>query len=964
MVRSPRPELYVRRGKRQVSECAGVHAAVAAAGAGSGSGGEEAAEAAPGALLYDEDGAVHAGSGGEIGRRRAAKRRRIDEGGAFTAGGALAPVAAAAMSALGAARAAAVGLYALLAGGGARAAGAAGTDNEQAGTNGGAGGDAADRGASAGTNGAEPLSRWHAGLSDAERIARDAARDAERDEAAAKAAPSDPVLAATAAASSKAQRIAEHNVRVAQAQLQKYMRLEAAKTAKKNAIAQKDRAAAKRALREGKDPETTKDVMSVFKRGEKRGDHDGPKDFAADLKEIRARTKGMYDIISEPRRCARSKLITLVWDASRCRAEATSSKGKWLTSMGYSAGGRTWLRIEEALFLVENAVAVMFVGDWLMSVQDVYALMIGLGFKLRWYHAFAHLIKHGYIVRRAQIADALEGPPSEVPRADARPAAGIGCEADNAATETDDAQARQQMPPPARQDASGAPLAVPPALPPEDWMHALEVPAPPACGRRPADRTWWPRVLGRGGARVEYHPWVTCAHADADTAAGVKAVAGARASPGDGARSLRWPRSWAGQRGVLERELHGGVQAVGAPSASSDHLKPVGAVRTIAATYRDSGFTESESEALARFPILFDVHLPNAQFSKRNSPAPAFRLAIIGGCAPCPAALRAWRARCPRGFDADVKVCFVNADAVMIFDAWPTQLLAPTMPPLDDPEEEEKKRRKEHEARQKARKEERRAQREAKKAAKKEAAEAKAAGAEIAKTAAGGDCAGLEATRVAAGGADACAQTRADDTGGTEAAKAVAGAQPEARQGRQQDKEPAQPRERPCQGHGQQKAERPAREGPSVSGEEAAPLGDAALVDGFFVEGDPVAAGGSGGSGSPACNEAVGEAAAVPMKEGSADVEGGGCSPGSARQRNAEAGTSEQVALARPEYAEVAATHEHLVDQLHEEAAEVEPMLDGALEDGGEAGMEVDARAGDPGTDTTVVASFESGGAP
>ena len=62
---------------------------------------------------------------------------------------------------------------------------------------------------------------------------------------------------------------------------------------------------------------------------------------SADLKEIRARTKGMYDIISEPRRCARSKLITLVWDASRCRAEATSSKGKWLTSMGYSAGGRT-----------------------------------------------------------------------------------------------------------------------------------------------------------------------------------------------------------------------------------------------------------------------------------------------------------------------------------------------------------------------------------------------------------------------------------------------------------------------------------------------------------------------------------------------------------------------------------------------------------------------------------------------
>ena len=142
---------------------------------------------------------------------------------------------------------------------------------------------------------------------------------------------------------------------------------------------------------------------------------------------------------------------------------------------------------------------------------------------------------------------------------------------------------------------------------------------------------------------------------------------------------------WDGMRGVLPGEAH-----AEAPTRVSQ-------LRTVAAPFRDTGFTEDEAEAFARFPVVFDVYNPDSKFSKRKAGAPVFRLAVLKTRAgPPAAALRAWRRACG---DADIKVCYVNADAVMLFDAWATQLLVPTMPPPENPEAEALERQKEKKVR-------------------------------------------------------------------------------------------------------------------------------------------------------------------------------------------------------------------------------------------------------------------------
>ncbi|XP_057716480.1 tRNA-splicing endonuclease subunit Sen54 isoform X2 [Corythoichthys intestinalis] len=132
----------------------------------------------------------------------------------------------------------------------------------------------------------------------------------------------------------------------------------------------------------------------------------GQKDFYPDdSEEQRQRLEQSlsehWSLVSEERVERLGNLVKAVWIPDEKVVELESPAGKFWQTMGFSANGKQYLLLEEALYLMECGNVQVFYQDLPLSIQDGFEWFLSSNtISLQQYQVFGHLKRLGYVVHR------------------------------------------------------------------------------------------------------------------------------------------------------------------------------------------------------------------------------------------------------------------------------------------------------------------------------------------------------------------------------------------------------------------------------------------------------------------------------------------------------------------------------------------------------------------------------------
>ncbi|XP_077590924.1 tRNA-splicing endonuclease subunit Sen54 [Stigmatopora nigra] len=132
----------------------------------------------------------------------------------------------------------------------------------------------------------------------------------------------------------------------------------------------------------------------------------GQKDFSPDdSEEQRQRLEQSlsehWSLVSEERVERLGNLVKATWIPDDQVVQLEAPAGKFWQTMGFSANGKQYLQLEEALYLMECGNVQVFYRDLPLSIQDGYEWFLSSKtISLQQYQVFGHLKRLGYVVHR------------------------------------------------------------------------------------------------------------------------------------------------------------------------------------------------------------------------------------------------------------------------------------------------------------------------------------------------------------------------------------------------------------------------------------------------------------------------------------------------------------------------------------------------------------------------------------
>ena len=164
-------------------------------------------------------------------------------------------------------------------------------------------------------------------------------------------------------------------------------------------------------------PSDTKSILdektfkhAIFRRGTKEElfrDDDGQSDDGAIPEDVSGDEKlpQLHQLWSLERKG--KDLSAAIWRPERCAAELVIQKGKLFAHIGSLWAGKTYLTIEEAVYMVDRGSMLLFREDEkdgkkkvLLTLKECYGLMASCGVSVDHLGCFAKLLRAGYVAHR------------------------------------------------------------------------------------------------------------------------------------------------------------------------------------------------------------------------------------------------------------------------------------------------------------------------------------------------------------------------------------------------------------------------------------------------------------------------------------------------------------------------------------------------------------------------------------
>lgn len=349
----------------------------------------------------------------------------------------------------------------------------------------------------------------------------------------------------------------------------------------------------------------------VFRRGGPKVEQMGSRTVDrchGDADASRVALKELYALWRAPHVASRKHLMVLAWIPTLGLAKMQVQRGKLWRSMGFTHGKEHYFYVEEAVYLMQRASALVVDEESgvELSVQEAMVVMIEMGVSMDRYMAYVHLRRGGYVVTRHPAQWTLD---RSVPIQ--HYLAQLGSAWHNLNWTPAGAQCQSV----ARGQSTVVQEGGMPSCKPRDQRHkrkreressrSAQKKASCSSGEKRPE-AWWPKADGK-------HPWL-CLQQEQLPPFGPAGV---------------WVINSA-------RTLH--------------NLRPY-------PTYKNT------SPEAGRGMIMFDVYHPNTQFSRRDCGPPSFYLSVAEGEVPDQDRIRSAVA----STDVDLKLAVVDSGAVLYY---------------------------------------------------------------------------------------------------------------------------------------------------------------------------------------------------------------------------------------------------------------------------------------------------------
>ena len=329
----------------------------------------------------------------------------------------------------------------------------------------------------------------------------------------------------------------------------------------------------------------------------------------------RVALKELYALWRAPHAASRKHLMVLAWMPMLGLAKMQVQRGKLWRSMGFTHGKEHYFYVEEAVYLMQRASALVVDEETgvELSVQEAMMVMIEMGVSMDRYMAYVHLRRGGYVVTRHPAQWTLDR---------SIPVQSYLAQLGSAWHNPSWTPGRTRCELAARGQATAVEEGEMPSCKPNDQRHKRKrekasrrpVQKKVLClnrGKRP--EAWWPKADGN-------HPWLCL------------------------------------QQHQLPPLLSAGVWAISsAPTLQNFRPYP---------TYKNT------SPEAGRAMIVFDVYHPNTQFSRRDCGSPSFHLSVAEGEMPDQDCIRSAVALT----NVDLKLAVVDSGAVLYYSLKETVL--------------------------------------------------------------------------------------------------------------------------------------------------------------------------------------------------------------------------------------------------------------------------------------------------